>query len=305
MSANKGVEFIKKGIFGENAEIYDENDPNRDEDANPNVAEFFGINTDATNTSTKKAEETRAIIEQQNKDNARKLANQQKEEKTNKIINNMYDEKPDSDVIKEYMDMFSEAYGTDKEALNRSRYLELAKFGANILAQPGGQSIGEVLGQAGGPALEGMTKIEEAENQGQRQLKGLAIQAAMKNMDNPKLKEIMTLSKLTGKPGDAGYVSPGGIVEKMMTNASEGRNQAKNKELTMVALDMVESPLVAQQQLEKSGKQLSETTIIKSFDEPGVDLVEDEVYISKKLKGKNHVGRWDGSKFLFPGDEGF
>ena len=61
MSANKGVEFIKKGIFGENAEIYDENDPNRDEDANPNVAEFFGINTDATNTSTKKAEETRAI----------------------------------------------------------------------------------------------------------------------------------------------------------------------------------------------------------------------------------------------------
>ena len=41
MSANKGVEFIKKGIFGENAEIYDENDPNRDEDANPNVAEFL------------------------------------------------------------------------------------------------------------------------------------------------------------------------------------------------------------------------------------------------------------------------
>ena len=111
----------------------------------------------------------------------------------------MYDEKSDSDVMKEYMDMFSEAYGTDKEALNRSRYLELAKFGANILAQPGGQSIGEVLGQAGGPALEGMTKIEEAENQGQRQLKGLAIQAAMKKMDNPKLKEIMTLSKLTGK----------------------------------------------------------------------------------------------------------
>ena len=67
----------------------------------------------------------------------------------------------------------------------------------------------------------------------------------------------------------------------------------------MVALDMVESPLVAQQQLEKSGKQLSETTIIKSFDEPGVDLVEDQIYISKKLKGKNHVGRWDGSKFRY------
>ncbi len=26
---------------------------------------------------------------------------------------------------------------------------------------------------------------------------------------------------------------------------------------------------------------------------------------SKKLKGKNHVGKWDGSKFLFPGDDGF
>jgi len=305
MSANKGVEAIKKGIFGDNAEIYDENDPDKDPDANPDVAEFFGINTDAQNTGTRKEEETLKIIEQKNKDNARKLANQKKEIKTNNTINEMYNQKPDSDVIKEYMDMFSEAYGTNKEALNRSRYLELAKFGANILAQPGGQSIGEIVGQAGGPSLQGMTKIEEAENQGQRQLKGLAIQAAMKNMDNPKLKEIMTLSQLTGKVGDAGYVSPAGIVEKMITNASEGRNVSKNRELTMVALDMVESPLAAQQQLEKAGKEISEVTIIKNFDEPGIDLIENEVYVSKKLQGKNHVGKWDGSKFLFPGDDGF
>ena len=297
MSANKGVEFIKKGIFGENAEIYDENDPNRDEDANPNVAEFFGINTDATNTSTKKAEETRAIIEQQNKDNARKLANQQKEEKTNKIINNMYDEKPDSDVIKEYMDMFSEAYGTDKEALNRSRYLELAKFGANILAQPGGQSIGEVLGQAGGPALEGMTKIEEAENQGQRQLKGVAMQAALKKMDNPYLDQLKLKSQITGK-------SMAEIINAETTPAGQGR--VDELKLQQLAVDL--SSVLTSKDVDFDSKAMAEILTknkLKTSDvlkhtnpkDPGAELIVDQIYIFTKPTNGQYVGTWNGTGF--------
>ena len=54
LSANKNVEEIKKGIFGDNAEIYDPNDPDRDEDANPDVAEFFGINTSAESTKDRR-----------------------------------------------------------------------------------------------------------------------------------------------------------------------------------------------------------------------------------------------------------
>ncbi len=63
LSANKGVEFIKKGIFGENAEIYDPNDPDRDEDANPDVAEFFAINTSAENTGDRREREAKELLE--------------------------------------------------------------------------------------------------------------------------------------------------------------------------------------------------------------------------------------------------
>ena len=62
--------------------------------------------------------------------------------------------------MQEYMDMFKETLGGDKDELNRQRYLEIAKFGANLLAQPGGQSLGEAVGKAGAPALEGFSKIE-------------------------------------------------------------------------------------------------------------------------------------------------
>jgi len=51
LSMNKAQESIKKSLFGENAEIYDPNNPDvfyHDEDANPNITEFFGINLDAT-----------------------------------------------------------------------------------------------------------------------------------------------------------------------------------------------------------------------------------------------------------------
>ena len=69
---------------------------------------------------------------------------------------NNFQEKSDKQVMQEYMDMFKESLGADKDELNRQRFLEIAKFGANLLAQPGGQSLGEAVGKAGAPALEGI-----------------------------------------------------------------------------------------------------------------------------------------------------
>jgi len=310
LSANKGVEFIKEGIFGDNAEIYDENDPDKDPDANPDVAEFFGINTNAENTGDRRERDAKELLKITRKQQEKKLLAQQKKEQDNRInknIEGIYDQKSDTDVMKEYMDMFSEAYGTDKEALNRSRYLELAKFGANILAQPGGQTIGEVLGQAGGPALEGMTKIEEAENQGQRQLKGIALQAAMKSMDKPYLDKIMTMSQLTGKPGQSGYKSPADIINLEFKNASDGRNKLESQKINMAAFESesVESPLSATQQLQNAGLQYSDIEIIKDFKSNTGEFIEDSYYVAQKPSGKNYLAKWAGSKFLFPNDDGF
>ena len=310
LSANKNVEEIKTSIFGDNAEIYNASDPDRDEDANPDVAEFFGINTNAENTGAKREREAKEYLEIAKEKQLKEQIAAQKEAalaNQNKKIEQMYSEKSDTDVMKEYMDMFSEAYGTDPEDLKRSRYLELAKFGANILAQPGGQSLGETLGIAGGPALEGLSKIEQTENEGQRQLKGIALQAAMKKMDNPYLEKITTMSKLTGNPGDAGYKSPADIINLEFVNASDGRNALMIKEMNMKELEnqSVESPLAASEQLQNANIQISETVVVKNFNENTGDLVEDQIYIAQKPSGKNYVAKWDGRKFIFPGDEGF
>jgi len=105
-------------------------------------------------------------------------------------------EKSDKEVIQEYMDMFKETLGGDKDELNRQRYLEIAKFGANLLAQPGGQSLGEAVGKAGAPALEGFSKIEATERLADRQAKSLGFQAALKELEGGTIdKNIKDLQK--------------------------------------------------------------------------------------------------------------
>ena len=300
LSANKGVEFIKEGIFGDNAEIYDENDPDKDPDANPDVAEFFSINTNAENTGDRRERDAKELLKITRKQQEKKLLAQQKKEQDNRInknIEGIYDQKSDTDVMKEYMDMFSEAYGTDKEALNRSRYLELAKFGANILAQPGGQTIGEVLGQAGGPALEGMTKIEEAENQGQRQLKGVAMQAALKKMDNPYLDQLKLKSQITGK-------SMAEIINAETTPAGQGR--VDELKLQQLAVDL--SSVLTSKDVDFDSKAMAEILTknkLKTSDvlkhtnpkDPGAELIVDQIYIFTKPTNGQYVGTWNGTGF--------
>ena len=66
-------------------------------------------------------------------------------------------EQSDQELIKSYMDMFSEAMGESEEDVSRQRYLELAKFGANLLGQPGGDLIGSV-GRAAAPSIQGLAE---------------------------------------------------------------------------------------------------------------------------------------------------
>lgn len=105
--------------------------------------------------------------------------------------------KSDKEVIQEYMDMFKENLGGGTEDLKRSRYLELAKFGANLLGQPGGQSLGEAVGRAAAPALEGFSKIEATERAGDRQAKALGFQAALRELESGSIgKAIKDLKKV-------------------------------------------------------------------------------------------------------------
>ena len=84
----------------------------------------------------------------------------------------------DKDTIKDYMEMFKTALAGDEDSSRRQKYLELAKFGANLLAQPGG-SLTAAIGKAAAPSLEGLSRIKQKEKDVETKAKLLGVQAAM------------------------------------------------------------------------------------------------------------------------------
>ena len=128
-------------------------------------------------------------------------------EKNNEVVTS------DKDEIKNYMDMFEAAAGSDPDESRRSKYLELAKFGANLLAQPGGDLVG-TIGKAAAPAISGLSTKMAADKDAKRQLRVAGLQAYLKDKDpgsigkavkdimkaNPDvtMKEALTMAMQTG-----------------------------------------------------------------------------------------------------------
>jgi hypothetical protein len=100
--------------------------------------------------------------------------NSNKNSKENLIV-----PKSDTDTIKDYMDMFKTALAEDPDEIRRQKYLQLAQFGANLLAQPGGD-LAAAVGKAAEPSLAGLAKIQERKQDVATKAKLLGVEAAMK-----------------------------------------------------------------------------------------------------------------------------
>ena len=96
--------------------------------------------------------------------------------------------KSDTDTIKDYMDMFKTALAEDPDEIRRQKYLQLAQFGANLLAQPGGD-LAAAVGKAAEPSLAGLAKIQERKQDVATKAKLLGVEAALKKMDPTQLEE--------------------------------------------------------------------------------------------------------------------
>ncbi len=90
--------------------------------------------------------------------------------------------------IKKYMDMFETVLGGDEDELNRQKYLQLAQFGTNLLAQPGGD-LTAAVGRAAAPSVAELGKIQARERAADREIKALGLQAAMKQLDPTRLEQ--------------------------------------------------------------------------------------------------------------------
>jgi hypothetical protein len=105
--------------------------------------------------------------------------------------------KSDTDTIKDYMDMFKTALAEDPDEIRRQKYLQLAQFGANLLAQPGGD-LAAAVGKAAEPSLAGLAKIQERKQDVATKAKLLGVEAALKKMDPTQLEETVDYLMSTG-----------------------------------------------------------------------------------------------------------
>jgi len=81
-------------------------------------------------------------------------------------------------AYKEYAPIFEKELGVSDEDTKKSLYMNLAKFGAGILAQPGGDLVG-AIGKAAEKPLEGASATLKEKTDAKRQAKLLALQTAI------------------------------------------------------------------------------------------------------------------------------
>ena len=120
-----------------------------------------------------------------------------------KTTDTMTRELPKSDLKAVYEDLlplFEKELGPEEDEFRRQKYMQLAKFGLGLLAQPGG-SLAEAVGKAGAEPLAGLEAAAAREAQARRAPKALALEAALKEVDPSDIvKKVKALSKLSRMP---------------------------------------------------------------------------------------------------------
>ena len=314
LSMNKVQESIKKGIFGKDAEIYDPNNPDvfyHDEDADPNITEFFGYNTDATPTGifADKEEVPTSNINRPGSDaEGKRPSDMGKIEQVNNSSGEPISAADDiKTVYEDLLPLLQSTLGVDDSELNRQKYLELAKFGANLMAQPGGNLAG-AIGKAAAEPLAGMTRIAETKRQGKRKPAELALATALDvwkdKATNPTAQKIKTLARL-------GNVSEEEVTKSFLTSTGEKEIEAAQKKYL---LDGADKRLGL-----KGGPALNYTEQLTKLINAGLHTMAgkfSENAPDREDLGKEEIGnyyvddegnliRWNGKEILFISDTGF
>ena len=222
-------------------------------------------------------------------------------------------EQSNADVINEYMNMFKSVLGSDQDELTRQRYLELAKFGTNLLAQGGGKrGLMEKIGAAGTQSLEGLSKIAAQERASDKQIKLAAIQAAMKEMDPGTVgKAVRDLKKLVPKEKGESSKDYNARITSMALETGTGsatRYATAYKAKENLANSLVTDEIVS---TKTAGDAAAQT--ISSFKIPLRDVRKDVAGTPKE--DKKYYVRKDGTIYRFnakspknsilPGEPGF
>ena len=276
-----------------------------EEGVDPDISYFLGVPTKAKTSEmfggmgTAEASETDAGTDTDKKTNKKTTVTAQ-DGATQKLSDNDL-----KTMYEDLLPLFKSELSADDDELKRQKFLELAKFGANLLAQPGGDLVGAV-GRSAAPSIEGLTRVAETRRRANEAAKTLALEAALKQADpgqiRKQVRDIMALDpSLTQKEALAKVLSTGSATKERTSEDRIGTYAEGLLEDDIVGSKT--AARIAAEAIEESGKGLG--TFKK---DPGAgDRKEGEYYILKdgrigKYKGKNKKGEDD---FAAPGDDDF
>ena len=220
---------------------------------------------------------------------------------TNTNTDNQTKELSDNDLKTMYEDLlplFKSELSADEDELKRQKYLELAKFGANILAQPGGDLLGSI-GRAAAPSIEGLTRVAETKRKTDAGAKAMALEVALKQMDPGQLrKNYKDLISLGYTPKEAKKY----LVEQGSGTREETRQNIIERRAKSFYNDGITKT-------ETGGERAAETISKFNIDLSSVSKLpksQDDLDVGQYyIKDDGSVRRFDGEKLLTPSDEGF
>jgi len=209
--------------------------------------------------------------------------------------------------LNEYLPAIESALQIDDEATKRQLFLQLAKFGAGLVAQPGGDLTG-AIGRAALDPIEGVGKALSDKQAAKRQAKLIAVEAAIKDMGPGSYgKNVQDIMKTFDLKGKEGRKQAGAIYNKILSNDSTALSKdrddlsdtARNDlRLKGGAIDAYVNNIrdIREDHPELIGKF---NKVITSDDTP----VDQEYYVTEEGAFVRYDKETDS--FLQPGDNGF
>ena len=191
-------------------------------------------------------------------------------------------------IYADLLPMFKETLGVDDEDYKKDAYLQLARFGTNLMAQPGG-SLTASIGRAAEKPLEGVADIIGAKRAAERRPKELALQAALRETEPGQIgKSVRDLMKLGYSKEDAikeVVQGRGGDATKQATRARIINEDAESILSGNLVSDGFQARKIAKQ-MDKYGVEFGE--IVGKLPDDKTELIEGGIYIDKQGVMKRH-----------------
>jgi hypothetical protein len=209
--------------------------------------------------------------------------------------------------LNEYLPAIESALEIDDDATKRQLFLQLAKFGAGVLAQPGGDLVG-TIGKAAIAPLEGTAKVLSDKQAAKRQAKLIAVQAAIKDMGPGSYgKNVNDIMKTFSLKGEEGRKQAGIIYNKILANDSTALSRDRDDLSDAAREDLrlkggaIDAYVNNIRSIRESNPELigKFNKVITSDEEP----VDQEYYVTEEGEFVRYDKETD--QFLQPGDKGF